>query len=188
MTAGSFEVEQKFRLRDTARFQLALCAVGASEGGKSQQTDWYFDHPMHRFAETDEALRLRRCDARTWVTYKGPKLDQLTKTRQEIEVELAPGEAAASSFQALMQALGFRFVATVRKERHEFHVMWQEHMIHIALDELPNLGQFVELEETQVAESDLDAARQRVASLASHLGLKPEEGERRSYLELLLSR
>ena len=114
MTAGTFEVEQKFRLRDTARFQLALCAVGASEGGKSQQTDWYFDHPMHRFAETDEALRLRRCDARTWVTYKGPKLDQLTKTRQEIEVELAPGEAAASSFQALMQALGFRFVATVR--------------------------------------------------------------------------
>jgi adenylate cyclase class 2 len=187
MIADTYEVEQKFRLVDDRPFQAALLELGARREMEVEQIDWYFDHPTQHFAQTDEALRLRCCGDQNRVTYKGPKLDALTKTRQEIEVELASGEEAAANFHALMIALGFHYVDQVRKTRHEFVVIWQQHPIHIALDELPDLGRFVELEESQVPESNLDAARQRIASLASHLGLQPDDGERRSYLELRLA-
>ena len=186
MMADTYEVEQKFRLRDDGPFRAALLALGAQQEMELQQTDWYYNHPTRHFAHSDEALRLRCSGDQNRVTYKGPKLDALTKTRQEIEVELAPGEGAAAGFHALMTALGFQYVAQVRKTRQEFVLQWQQRPIHIALDELSDLGRFVELEESQVPASELDAARQRIAALASVLSLKPDDGERRSYLELLL--
>ena len=54
----------------------------------------------------------------------------------------------------------------------------------LVLDDVEGLGTFIELE-LLTAESELDTARQCIASLATHLELT--QGERRSYLELLLA-
>jgi len=57
--------------------------------------------------------------------------------------------------------------------------------IELAVDEVQKVGSFVELEIAVEQESELDAARAALATVASELGL--EDVERRGYLEMLLA-
>ncbi len=181
----SFEVEQKFPVADLADLERRLLQVGVQWKGQVCQSDRYFAHPARDFAETDEALRIRQSDDRTFITYKGPKIDATTKTRREIELPLPHGQTVARDWQRLLDALGFTPVACVRKQRRKGTVVWQLATIDIALDNVDGVGQFVELE--RVADQQtLDIARQQILALAEHLGLS--DAERRSYLELFLER
>ena len=143
-----------------------------------------FTSPIRRrdFAQTDEALRLRRKGDANYITYKGPKIDATTKTRREIELPLAPGPESLASWTALLEAVDFRPVAEVRKSRRKAAVACQGRQVEASLDEVDGVGTFVEFE-LVVEESDVDAARACIQSLAQSLGLT--QGERRSYLELL---
>lgn len=183
MVGMSLEVEQKFRVSDLAAVERQLVELGAQQQPIVEQVDCYFAHPARDFAQTDEALRIRRVGAFNYITYKGPKLDTTTKTRREIEIALASGDAAASQTSEMLTALGFCPVAEVRKQRREYSVDWQQHEIHAALDEVAEVGTFVELE-IVCSTDQMQAAKARVTSLAEHLGLS--QVERRSYLELLL--
>ncbi len=178
-----FEVEQKYRLSDHSVVRKRLVELGATIAPPLDQADTYFAHPVRDFAQTDEALRLRRVGERNCITYKGPKIDAETKTRRELELPLADGEAACEQYAELLLVLGFRRVATVRKRRELASLYWQGHEIEAALDTVEHVGLFVELE-TSANEAGLPAAKEASGSLANELGLL--EGERRSYLELLL--
>lgn len=181
----NFEVEQKFKIEDPAALIARLTALRVEMGEPKLQVDAYFRHPARDFARTDEALRIRRVGEVNCITYKGPKIDQTTKTRREIELPLAPGEMAAEQFAELLQALGFRPVAKVRKQRRYGAIQSGGLHVEIALDEVDRVGRFAELE-LAADEAGLDAARACLASLANELGLK--QVERRSYLEMLLER
>jgi adenylate cyclase class 2 len=178
------EVEQKFRLDDVAEIERRLVALGARAGDAVEQVDLYFNHPGRDFAQTDEALRLRRVGVKNFITYKGPKLDAATKTRKEIELPLADGADALAGYSELLSAVGFRAVASVRKQRRLFHVPWEGKTVEAALDEMAEVGQFMELE-LSATETEVGAAKACIASLALRLGLS--DSERRSYLELLLA-
>lgn len=178
-----YEVEQKHRVKDRAVLEQKLRAIHAELEDAVVQVDEYFAHPTRDFSATDEALRVRRVGPKNWVTYKGPKIDQTTKTRQEIELALPSGEQGAAQFCQLLQVLGFTPVTTVRKQRRHATLRWQGRPCEVALDEVDRVGTFVELE-FSATDNDLDAARASLQSLASHLQLG--KGERRSYLELLL--
>lgn len=179
----SFEVEQKFAVADMSALEQRLAASGARPDQDIVQVDLYFAHPARDFAQTDEALRIRRVGQRNYVTYKGAKIDSTTKTRREIELDLAPGDDGARDFQGLFEALGFRPVTEVRKHRRTWLLSWQGHEVEAALDDVDRVGTFAELE-IGADEAGLDAARAALASLAAHLHLGAPE--RRSYLELLL--
>jgi adenylate cyclase class 2 len=178
-----FEVEQKFRLGKLRQVEDELERLGSSFGEPFVQLDQYFGHPCRDFGETDEALRIRLVGERAFVTYKGPKIDGTTKTRQEIELPLPEGREGAGGFVMLVEALGFDQVIEVRKTRRKAHVSWQGREVEVVLDEVETLGRFIELELSADAD-EIDAARDCVAGLARQLGLT--ENERRSYLELLL--
>lgn len=179
-----FEVEHKYPVRDAAALEAQLGRLGAVPGEPQFQIDCYYAHPARDFAATDEALRIRRVGQANYVTYKGPKLDPATKTRREIELPLAPGAQAAADFALLLDALGFRPVAEVRKRRRRAEIHWEGRHVEAALDDVDGLGLFLELE-LPADDRTLDEARACVASLARALGLA--RGERRSYLELLLA-
>ena len=66
---------------------------------------------MRDFAQTDEALRIRQVSGANQITYKGPKIDEATKTRREIEIPLAPGTDLVTKYQELLEAIGFRWAA-----------------------------------------------------------------------------
>ena len=178
-----YEVEQKFRVSDSVATEQMLLALGCKLSEGVVQVDTYFSHPARDFRETDEVLRLR-CDGDTnFITYKGPKIDKQTKTRVELELELPPGEQFDQQFRQLWAVLGFQKLVEVKKSRKNASVNWEGASIEVAVDHVEGLGAFVELEAI-AEEQELDIARQRVASLAAHLGLN--ENERRSYSELML--
>lgn len=182
---ASIEVEQKFPVADLAQIAARLTALGSPPGEPRWEEDCYYRHPARDFARTDEALRIRRVGSARRITYKGPKLDATTKTRLEIELPLATEPQGAGTWEGLLDALGFTPVAVVRKRRRKAHVPVGDVRIEVSLDEVEELGTFVELELVTAA-GRIEWAKALLAEVAGRLGLAGSE--RRSYLELLLER
>ncbi len=165
------EVEIKARIDNPAEIEKRLKKLGAIFQGEEEEVDIYFSHPSRDFKVTDEALRIRNGKI---LTYKGPKVDSDTKSREEIEVEVDSGER----MEALLIRLGFRPVAKVTKIRRKYLVG----DVHVSLDHLAELGDFVEIE----CIGEYEKSRHKVLQMARVLGLS--RFIRESYLELLLKK
>lgn len=179
-----YEVELKFRLENDERIQSELANLGAVHESPIEQVDYYFNHPQRDFRVTDEAFRIRSVGTQNCVTYKGPVVDPSTKMRHEIEVGIAEGADAAGQMTGLLQQLGFRSVREVRKLRTPGHLFWNGQQYELAIDVVPSVGTFLEIE-LVVDEAHRDAARDAILALASRLQLT--QPERRSYLELVIA-
>ena len=178
-----YEVELKFPLASPREIVAKLMSLGAVAAAPVEQVDRYFNHPSRDFSQTDEAFRIRSAGEANCVTYKGTRVDSLTKTRREIEVAFANGSDAASQMAEVWQALGFRFVSEVRKTRTPLSLDWRQRTFDIALDEVPPLGMFLEIE-LLADEAGRVAAGDAILALARELNLT--HPEHRSYLKLLL--
>jgi adenylate cyclase, class 2 len=179
----ALEVEVKYRAPDRARLLERLASIGAAFVGEERHRDCYFAPPHRDFAKTDEALRIRRTEAVGWITYKGPKLDGVTKTRKEIEAALDP--KSADYLGEILKELSFKPVREVVKTRQVYTLAYQGFPVSIALDSVEGLeGAFAELE-IHAEDEDFDDARSAILSLAGAMELK--DSERRSYLELVLA-
>jgi adenylate cyclase, class 2 len=178
-----FEVEQKHPVHDVRALEERLAERGAQIGPPELQADQYYAHPCRDFAQTDEALRIRTVGDKSFVTYKGPKLDTTTKTRRELELPLNSNDADGAKFAELLRSLGFKLVAVVRKRRRSFQLEADGQQVEGALDEVDGVGLFVELE-LMADESGLGEAKHVISTLATELHLGPSE--RRSYLEIML--
>jgi len=187
-----YEVELKVRW-DHDRVRERLEEVGGTALGTVTQEDTYFDAPDREFARTDEALRVRRerlpdGDRRVSLTYKGPLVDDQSKTREEAETRVED-EAA---IRAILDGLGYEAAATVRKERERYAI----DDCTITLDTVDGLGEFVEVEiesDGAIEASGTDpseaipALREEAIAVMDRLGLDPGEQIRTSYLGLLLA-
>lgn len=175
-----YEVEMKVRAGHE-RVRSELEVQDANRVDAVTQRDTYYNAPMRDFAETDEALRVRReeraGEGQATLTYKGPLVGETGKTREEHETGLEDGEVMGS----ILDSLGFVPVETVEKERERFSL--GEYLV--TLDTVVGLGEFVEVE-TEAPEAEVDAAHEGVADTVESLGLDPNEEIRTSYLELLL--
>jgi adenylate cyclase class 2 len=179
----NFEVEKKFWLSDHQQAIAHLHTHGIQVAAPQEQTDRYFAHPAKDFLQTDEALRLRTVGERNYLTYKGARIDSTTKTRRELDLPLPDGAAYGQEFEQLLCLLGFKPLMTIRKLRHKAEYCWQDYPVEICVDEIDQLGSFIELETSSDLEH-LERAKQALESLAVHLAL--DRPERRSYLELML--
>ncbi len=180
-----YEVENKFPVVDLSRIVEQLQELGAEFHDVIEQADLYFSHPARDFGETDEAFRIRCVGAANLVTYKGPKIDSATKTRREIELPLATGTERVEDYTELFEALGFGVVAEVKKRRRGGHLQWNQWRVELALDDVAELGHYVELE-IVVDQERLSAAQSAILDLAAYLGLP--QPERCSYLGMLLAK
>lgn len=181
-----FEVEIKFRVADRHDLMRRLEALGAVAGPEVAQEDSYLSHPARDFAATDEALRVRRDGPVTRITYKGPKRLGPTKTREEIEVPLVGGDETLRDAVRILDRLGFRPVAVIRKRRTDFRLARDGRPLLVALDLSEGLGAFAEVEALARDEDDLPACQAAVLGLAADLGLS--DVEPRSYLRMTLER
>src|SRR5579871_3536712 len=179
------EVEVKFANADHAALERRLKAWGATEVEERRDEDHYFNAPDRDFARTDEALRVRSVGAKNFITYKGPRRDAATKTREELELPLPDGPEAAADFRRLLTRLGYRPSGVVRKSRKVFEAERDGFPLHASLDDVDGLGRFAELE-IVAEEGRYEAAKATILAAAAELGLTAHE--RRSNLELLLSR
>lgn len=177
------EVEVKYRVADPAAVAAKLDALGARRVGAEPEADHYFNAPDRDFKQTDEAFRLRRVGPDNRFTYKGPKRDAATKTRTEIELPIAGGDAAAADAERMLLALGYRPTAVVRKTRTTYELARGPFVVVACLDAVEQVGTFAEVE-VVCDEARFEAAKRAVLGLAAELGLT--EQERRSYLGMLL--
>ena len=137
-----YEIEAKLKVKSLPEVEQKLSELGAEFLAEQLQTDYLFDDANAALITTDRCLRLRRQSVaggeRYFLTYKGAKEKSNFKKRQEIEIEIIEAEAT----QKLLSALGYEKVLVVEKKRR----LWQFGGCFVALDRLPLLGAFVEIE------------------------------------------
>ena len=180
----AYEVEQKYRLQDLLLFEKSLKECGAVEEAIEHHADTYYDHPCRDFAATNEAFRIRRIGEVPMITYKGPKLPGTVKARREMEWRLDPGDRDGTQTAELLEHLGFKEVATVRKTRRPFCAHDATGPFGVVIDEVQGLGLFVEVEVMVESEDDIEQARAKIEVIAGQLGLQLPES--RSYLRMVL--
>lgn len=168
------EIEVKARA-DHLPVKEQLSVMGAVFVGVQHHCDTYFNAPDRDFAKTDEALRIRSVDGRSVMTYKGKKLDTLSKTREEFETPVDGGTT-----RSILLALGFYESGIVKKTREVYRF---ENMT-ICLDKVEGLGEFMEVE--IVAESNIETHRKQIFSFLANFGIREEDSIRTSYLEMVL--
>lgn len=197
-----FEVEQKFQFQSQKEFQdfseqygtLLLKEYKGVELGVVEETDVYYNHPSRNFVQTDEALRIRHrvIDGKSQlrITYKGPKLDAITKTRKELELPLSSlgseeSEALKQKWNELLLLLGFDNYGSVHKIRKKMRFFWEGQEAELSLDHLPAInGYFAEIELIAQSESDLDSTRSKLLQIAELLKLN--NIVKKSYLNLVM--
>lgn len=174
------EVEVKAKIKDFNSVKKMLNEINADKSHVEHQEDSYFNSPIKDFAKTDEALRIRKVNvnnkSKIFITYKGPKIDAQSKTREEIEVGIEDSNKVAKIFEHL----GFKKVAKVVKNRTIYNL--NEYII--SLDEVEGLGPYMEIETDLEDGSEFKEELNKIFSILKKLGI--EDGfERTSYLELL---
>jgi len=119
-----------------------LKKLGAKLQSEQSHSDTYFDDENRTLTKTDRCLRLRCCKIgrteKNFLTYKGPKQKNDFKKRIQIETVLDETQP----FEKIFAEIGFTKKLIVEKKRQT----WLLNKCEIALDELPLLGTFVEIE------------------------------------------
>jgi len=136
------EIEAKLKVDSHNEIIKKLTELGAEFLEEQLQTDLYFDDADKTLTKTDRCLRLRRQlvgqTERIFLTYKGARQKSEFKKRQEIEIEITD----ADSMENLLLALAYEKILVFEKKRR----IWRVDQCSVALDELPLLGNFVEIE------------------------------------------
>ena len=174
------EVEVKAKINSFDEMKIKLDEIGAIKAKTEHQEDRYFNSPVKDFAQTDEALRIRETKSdgkhNLFITYKGPKIDAKSKTRQEVEMGIEDADKCSKIFEFL----GFNEVRTVIKEREYYSYENYE----ISLDNVHGLDPYMEIEISLEDDSDYSKAQESIFELFEKLGVT-DGFERTSYLELL---
>ena len=174
------EVEVKAKIESFSEMEEKLDKIGAIKTKKEFQEDIYFNSPVVDFAQTDEALRIRTTKendkTNIFITYKGPKIDKESKTRREIEMGIEDSQKCSGIFEAI----GFKKVRTVRKNRQYYTF----ENFEISLDDIEGLDPYMEIEIALSDGEDYSQAQSSIFDLFEKLGVT-DGFERTSYLELL---
>ena len=136
------EIEAKLKVDSLEEMKHRLTEAGAEFLQEQLHADSYFDDADRTLTKTDCCLRLRwqlvDKSERFFLTYKGAKEKNEFKKRREVEIEIKDGQSA----EKLLSLLGYDKILLFEKKRQ----LWQFNDCEIALDELPLLGFFVEIE------------------------------------------
>jgi len=136
------ETEAKLKVASLDEVAQCIERQGASLCSETIQTDYYFDTASGQLALSDQCLRLRierqGEHASLVLTYKGPKEASDFKKRREVNLPVGDSDAV----EALLEGLGYQTALVFNKRRR----VWRLLDCEVALDELPLIGFFVEIE------------------------------------------
>ncbi|MCH8908051.1 MAG: class IV adenylate cyclase [Candidatus Heimdallarchaeota archaeon] len=163
---------------EISKIKANLQFLGAKYLRTEEATDYYFQHPNRNFSKTDEALRMRKTENYTELTYKGPKLTTKSKSRLELTAQLMDDKIID-----ILKELGFNQTGLVGKKRE----MWELDDVTISLDEVENLGEFVELEIILDSKDEIAQIELKLCKMSKRIGIKQAQ-IRTSYLQLLQSK
>lgn len=188
------EVEVKLPIDSAERIESKLLNMGFICKKTITQEDRYYDNKEGMIRGTGQALRLRCVDDDCCITYKGQKLDSVSMTRQELETSVGDKDV----MDGILRQLGFEVVPPkVKKLRREFSMVWagtvpavteaipvREYDMHACLDQVEDLGDFLELE-IMAEENDRMNALAEIERVLNELGYKMSDTTTNSYLSML---
>ncbi|MHA1212243.1 MAG: class IV adenylate cyclase [Candidatus Heimdallarchaeota archaeon] len=172
------EVELKLKVDNLEDIEYSLVEKGASLVEMVIQRDHYFAHPTRDYSITDEALRIREDGERFYLTYKGPKFDDKSKTRLEYNVKIAN----STEMIKILTLLDFKQVIVVTKERK----IYQYKNTQCCLDHIESLGSFIEVEQIIEDKAEYPTIRNNLYEILKELKLDPAKQITESYMELIL--
>ena len=178
MVLSMIEVETKLKIDRVGHIEERVKELIGDYKGEQTEVDLYFDHPTMQILSGGCALRVRDADGKYRLTYKGPKKDDETTSRTEIEI----GIESASEMIKILDELGFYEVCEVKKLRKTYLL----NDLIIALDTVVDLGEFIEVEGKASNDREFEEKKDEIFKLLKKLGLSIEEISQRSYLEMLL--
>ncbi|MBN1787900.1 MAG: class IV adenylate cyclase [Sedimentisphaerales bacterium] len=136
------EIELKLKVDSLEPTIEKLKQLGAEFDGDYIQTDSYYDDTEDSLVNSDRCLRIRKhknhAGEAIELTYKGARQNHRFKSRREIGLKVEKAEELSHVFNEL----GYKEKLTFEKKRS----LWEFKDCKIALDELPLLGKFVEIE------------------------------------------
>ena len=167
------EIEAKMAVPELGPVRDRLRQRGAEPIGRFCEVNSFFDTQGHALLVDGKGLRLRLnrnvdTGAQTNViTYKGPLQQGSLKAREEVELTVDnTGDAVE-----LLKRLGFHLTLSFEKRRES----WRLGACRVELDEVPHLGQFVEIEgpdeATVLRERESLGLSNRSIVKASYIGL-----------------
>lgn len=192
------EVEIKVGISNPHEIQKKLEEHNAVYKSTLYHEDIYFNMPkgLRDFKLTDEALRIRKSiefnkndEKKTkqfsyFVTYKGKKVDVLTKTRQEIEIELNDSDKMIE----MLNVLDFQKVLTIKKERELYEIEYKGRNLDALIDFIPVLNRyFLEVELLTENPESVEEYRKILFEFLKLIGIHKKESIRESYLELIIN-
>lgn len=178
------EVEVKVPVNDKFKIEEIILQLHFTKGNLVKETDFYFDNEAGNFRKGDKALRIRECENLTqntkeaFMTYKGPKMDNISMTRKELEIKIDD----AKTGKDILENLGFVPVHPVIKLRQYFH----KDDMTACLDQVEGLGDFLELEVVVADECEKEGALEKLFTVLGELGYEKDEVVRTSYLSMLM--
>ncbi|MGD0552862.1 MAG: class IV adenylate cyclase [Sedimentisphaerales bacterium] len=166
------EIEAKLKVDSFKGIEKRLKALDAEFLRERLHTDAYFDDAKLSLRKADSALRLRhqligRRD-QIVITFKGPRREGRFKQRQEIQFEVSDARLA----EMFLGAIGYKKMIVYQKKRR----VWHYGECEVALDELPLLGRFVEIE---------GPGEKKIAAVQKKLGLEDLPHIHQSYAALM---
>jgi len=138
------EIEAKMKVDSLDPVRERVKNAGASLIGEYLETNTFFDTDDRSLLAADQGLRIRRATVQEsgediiTITFKGPRQHGKLKSREEIELTVGDFDAATR----LLESLGYSRVMSFQKKRQS----WKLKNCRVELDELPQLGVYVEIE------------------------------------------
>lgn len=170
------ELEIKMRVDELESTRVALKRAGAKLVGRNREVNNFFDRPGNELLKTGSGLRIRLetpldgSDRRTRITFKGPR-PAADAPRREVEFFASEFESAVELFEAT----GFVKILSFEKVRES----WELGGCEVELDELPQLGRFVEIE---------GEAIEAINRVREQLGLQDHPLVKEGYAEMMSKR
>ncbi len=177
------EIKLPLRQGDAERIAAVLSGRGFRQAARFRQRDTYFDNAAGEIRRGGKALRVRETEdlghggLTATMNFKGPRMDRISMTRQELETEVGQAETG----RQILAALNYAPVPPeVFKERTEY----RREEITACLDRVEGLGDFLELE-IMAREGEEGPALLRLEGLLGELGYGMSDTVTRSYLGML---
>ncbi|NQE53847.1 putative adenylate cyclase [ANME-1 cluster archaeon GoMg3.2] len=172
------EVETKLKINNIEQMEERLKGLKGMYKGEKTELDLYFDHPNIQIFRNGGALRVRDADGKYRLTYKGPKKDDETTSREEIEI----GIESAREVRKILAELGFYVLCEVKKQRKTYLLG----DLIVTLDDVEDLGEFIEVEGKASNDAEYMKKKKEIFMLLNDLKLSSEVISKKSYLEMIL--
>ena len=170
------EIEVKARVRDREQLLHAARTLGIMFGDAVTQHDTTYECELAHDDPEWNIFRLRQQGGKTILTMKH-KASNRRRDNYEYETIVESGDEIAK----MLVRLHYNEGVTIQKRRRIAH----HHGVEICLDEIDELGMFIEVEKLADETADVDAVQSELWQLLVGLGMHPEDRVFKGYDTLM---